>query len=353
MGDSDMTRLYLIRHAEAEGNLYRIAHGHCNGLITNYRGYQQIDALRERFRDVDIDAVYSSDLYRTQITARAIWLPKSLPLQLEPAFREICMGPWEDHTWHELNVKYPEEMYNFNRRADLWRVPGAETAQQVVDRFVPALERVARRHEGGAVAVFSHGMALRTVLGVLQGQTLAQVGQTSHGDNTAVSLLEWDGASFRVVYRDDNSHLVERGLSTFAKQSWWKDKNMVESGEGYAPLPEDRRAEWHIPAGSQATGVWYGDALIGAFALADEGDALRLTQYALAPEWRGKGLGIPPMGQVIDACLKKGRPALRISCPDKTLRSFFARLGFLPTAGDDMEKDVRRILPPVPAAYRP
>ena len=242
MGDGGMTKLYLIRHAEAEGNLYRIAHGHCNGLITNYRGYQQIDALRERFRDVDIDAVYSSDLYRTQITARAIWLPKSLPLQLEPAFREICMGPWEDHTWHELNVKYPEEMYNFNRRADLWRVPGAETAQQVVDRFIPALERVARRHEGGAVAVFSHGMALRTVLGVLQGQTLAQVGQTSHGDNTAVSLLEWDGASFRVVYRDDNSHLVERGLSTFARQSWWKDKNMVESGEGYAPLPEDRRA---------------------------------------------------------------------------------------------------------------
>lgn len=45
-----MTRLYLIRHAEAEGNLYRVAHGHCNGLITNYRGYQQIDALRERFR---------------------------------------------------------------------------------------------------------------------------------------------------------------------------------------------------------------------------------------------------------------------------------------------------------------
>ncbi|WP_276854801.1 histidine phosphatase family protein, partial [Clostridium phoceensis] len=73
VGDGGMTRLYLIRHAEAEGNLYRVAHGHCNGLITNYRGYQQIDALRERFRKVDIDAVYSSDLYRTQITARAIW----------------------------------------------------------------------------------------------------------------------------------------------------------------------------------------------------------------------------------------------------------------------------------------
>ena len=27
-----MTKLYLIRHAEAEGNLYRIAHGQYNGL---------------------------------------------------------------------------------------------------------------------------------------------------------------------------------------------------------------------------------------------------------------------------------------------------------------------------------
>ena len=120
-----MTRLYLIRHAEAEGNLYRVAHGHCNGLITNYRGYQQIDALRERFRKVDIDAVYSSDLYRTQITARAIWLPKALPLHLEPAFREICMGEWEEHCWYELLRKYPQSHDDFNHRLDRWQVPGS------------------------------------------------------------------------------------------------------------------------------------------------------------------------------------------------------------------------------------
>ena len=121
-----MTKIYLIRHAEAEGNLYRIAHGWHNGLITNYRGYQQIDALRQRFQDVDIDAVYASDLYRTQITARAIWLPKALPLHLEPAFREIHMGVWEDHPWHELNKLHPEEMYHFNRRVDLWHVEDPE-----------------------------------------------------------------------------------------------------------------------------------------------------------------------------------------------------------------------------------
>ena len=51
-----MTVIYLIRHAEAEGNLYRRIQGHWNGQVTP-RGFRQIDALAERFRDVPIDAV--------------------------------------------------------------------------------------------------------------------------------------------------------------------------------------------------------------------------------------------------------------------------------------------------------
>ena len=45
-----MTTIYLVRHAEAEGNLYRIAHGHYNSCITDDRGCRQIRALAERFR---------------------------------------------------------------------------------------------------------------------------------------------------------------------------------------------------------------------------------------------------------------------------------------------------------------
>ena len=68
-----MTRIYLIRHAEAEGNLYRIAQGQYDSLITD-RGYRQIEALAGRFDDIPIDAVYSSDLSRTCITAAAIYM---------------------------------------------------------------------------------------------------------------------------------------------------------------------------------------------------------------------------------------------------------------------------------------
>ena len=82
-----MTTIYLIRHAEAEGNLYRRAHGWYNSTITD-RGYRQIAALAKRFADTKFDAVYSSDRFRTMITALSIYKTHGLPLRIVRALRE-------------------------------------------------------------------------------------------------------------------------------------------------------------------------------------------------------------------------------------------------------------------------
>lgn len=54
-----MTRIYIVRHAEAEGNLYRRIHGQYDSLVTPL-GRRQIAALAQRFREIPVDAVYSS-----------------------------------------------------------------------------------------------------------------------------------------------------------------------------------------------------------------------------------------------------------------------------------------------------
>ena len=46
-----MTKVYLIRHAEAEGNYYRRIQGHWDGGITA-RGHKQIAALAERMDNI-------------------------------------------------------------------------------------------------------------------------------------------------------------------------------------------------------------------------------------------------------------------------------------------------------------
>ena len=62
-----MTEIYIIRHTQAEGNRYRMMQGFWDGNVTE-KGRLQIEALAERFRDIPVDAVYSSDLSRAVLT---------------------------------------------------------------------------------------------------------------------------------------------------------------------------------------------------------------------------------------------------------------------------------------------
>ena len=118
-----MTTLYLIRHAEAEGNLYRRIHGQYDSLITD-NGYRQIQALEQRFADTPIDAVYSSDLFRTMTTARAIYVPKGLPLQTRADLREMGMGEWEDRTWAGIDRTDHQQMALFSAGSPDFHPPG-------------------------------------------------------------------------------------------------------------------------------------------------------------------------------------------------------------------------------------
>ena len=66
-----MTTIYIIRHAEAEGNLYRRFHGWYNSLITE-NGYRQIAALAARFRDVPIGAKTCPSATSSRWASRAV-----------------------------------------------------------------------------------------------------------------------------------------------------------------------------------------------------------------------------------------------------------------------------------------
>ena len=183
-----MTTIYLIRHGEAEGNLYRRIHGWYDALITE-NGYRQIAALEERFRDIPVDAVYSSDLYRTKTTARAVYVPKGLELRTDPQLRELHMGDWEDKTWGEVRHFDLEGITRFNQSDPTWRAPNGEDLADVGRRVSQAVLRIAQAHPDQTVAIFCHGTAIRQALAEFKGVDPRDWHTLSHSDNTAVSKL--------------------------------------------------------------------------------------------------------------------------------------------------------------------
>ena len=217
-----MTNVYLIRHAEAEGNIFRRAHGQYNGLIIG-KGYKQINRLSERFRDINIDAVYSSDLTRTCVTASAIYKPKNLPLNKDRRLREVNMGEWEDISWGDLEHSAPQMMRYFESEPDKWQARSSENCQQVTARMIECISEIAAKHDGQSIALFSHGFAIRSFMQGILHIDAADLTKIPLFDNTAVTLLKYNNGEFTIEYQGDNSHIpVEE--STLASQTWWREE---------------------------------------------------------------------------------------------------------------------------------
>lgn len=366
-----MTTIYLIRHAEAEGNLYRRVHGWYDSLITD-NGYRQIAALEKRFRGISIDAVYSSDLFRTRTTARAVYVPKGLELHTDPGLRELKLGDWEDMTFGFVRHRFPQAMELFNRTDPAWEVPGGESFFQLGERVEEAVRRIARRHSGQTVALFSHGMAIRQFLGRVKNIPPEQWHSMPHGDNTAVSCLTWDGERFAIEFEMDNSHLSE-DISTLARQAWWRKGGKAQDVNlWYAPLNQERDWTIYLEARRESWALAYGagvpfdreEALQNAgdnlsrtpwgVTLAFAGDQLAgvleldPSRYArekagcipfcwVAPQRRGQGLGIQLIGQAVAFYRPIGRNRLRLHCPagNEAARRFFQKYGFTNVSGAD------------------
>ena len=342
-----MTTIYLIRHAEAEGNLYRIAQGQDDSALTD-RGWRQVQALERRFTGVRIDAVYTSDLYRTRATASALYRPRNLTPHLMPELREIHVGLWERKTWGEIARRWPRQMQDFSRRMDRWHMEKAETPAQVQQRVLGALRAIAAENDGRTVAVFSHGYAIRLVLANLQGVSLRDTGDsTPTGDNTAVSCLEWDGETLRVVFQNDNSHLLTPEY--LAGEKVRRRANALEPGLYFTPwrLPEQSSLPEALAGGAPLPAVGGGPALVGCL----EEEPVGFIQFgpepgeiALAcvrPDCRRRGFGVQLIGQAVYHWRPLGADRLWAAAPEACGAEAFLRdCGFLPAGGGRFEKDI-------------
>ena len=303
-----MTTIYLVRHAEAEGNLCRRIHGHFDTNITP-NGMRQIADLKHRFENVHIDACYSSDLTRTKTTAQAIYVPKGLRLQTNPAFREVYLGVWEDIPFGYLYTREAEAINAFCNDPKQWHVENSETFEAYTARFLRAMDEVVQRHPNESIAIVSHGAVLRGVLLALFPEL-----EIRHADNTAVTCLTWENGTYHLEYLNDNSHL-QTGESLFAKQTWWKQKNAGNDGtlwfwDGLLPMEglTPKTAEYTYTA-------MMGELPIGYVSVRTEKDCGIVEDMALLPAYRGRGFAIQLLGQAMFTVRAMGKAELRIQVP--------------------------------------
>lgn len=201
-------RLFLVRHGRTPSNVDRLLDTAFPGADLDAVGRAQADSLVERLAGVEIEALYASDLVRTQQTAAPLSRERGLEPAILPGLREIAAGDQE--MWPVWDA-YVGVLTSWATGDLTAKRPGGESGEEFLARFDGAIAEIAASGAATA-ALVSHGAALRMwVGGRVSGIEPDEVAHRYLG-NTAIIQVEGDPESgWRFVSWDEGTEIPTAG----------------------------------------------------------------------------------------------------------------------------------------------
>jgi probable phosphoglycerate mutase len=149
-----VSRLFLIRHGETEGNALRIVQR--PDIPLSPRGVRQAERLARRLAGEGIARIVSSDYVRAAATAEHIRHAIGAPLSFEPLLQERNFGDLRGRPYSELGFDMFEPDYA-PPNGETWAVFHAR-----VDRAWARVQTLAAESRGD-LAVVTHGLVCRSL----------------------------------------------------------------------------------------------------------------------------------------------------------------------------------------------
>ena len=201
-----MTHIYLIRHGQSEGNLYDLFLGHMDMDLTEL-GKKQAEKVTSYFKDVEVDAIFSSDLLRAYHTACPLAKLKNLPIIKCPNMREIFAGEWEGKVFSDIRKNSP--------MGDIWwndtgnaRPDGGESVAELQQRILAEVSRLARENEGKTICIFTHFTPIYALKTAWAGVPCSEMKNMPKPSNASVTHVVYENGEFReLVEYANNAYL--------------------------------------------------------------------------------------------------------------------------------------------------
>jgi broad specificity phosphatase PhoE len=181
------TLFYLVRHGDT-GVRNKIA-GRISGVHLNDHGRAQAVQLVERFRNIPIDALYSSPLERANETAQPLSTAFNLDIQAVEDISEIDYGEWTGKSFDDLSSD--PRWRSFNSFRSTAQIPGGENIMDVQTRFVRWVEKTRRESAHVRVVAISHQDPIKTVVTHYAGMHIDTYGRFEIG-HASVTVVEID-----------------------------------------------------------------------------------------------------------------------------------------------------------------
>ena len=202
-----MTRILLIRHGQSEANLQKVFAGSWDCALTSL-GLSQADLTAQYVLErYPVDCVYSSDLQRAYITGKT--LADRLQQNVIPvrALREIYAGAWEQTTFDQLPVQFPNTYSVWLQDIGNAVCDGGESVAQLQHRVVEALMEIVRDNPHRTVVVVTHGTPIRAIQCFCEGKSLAQMKDIPWVSNASITELTYENQRLKIDNVSYDAHL--------------------------------------------------------------------------------------------------------------------------------------------------
>ena len=201
-----MSRLLLVRHGDTELNSAERYWGRSDVKLSA-AGIEQAEKLRDRLAAEKIDAVYSSGMERSLVTAEIIASSHQLAVITCAELREVNFGQLEGLTFGEISRLYPEVAKLWAERSPKLKYPGGESLVKFNNRVSKFLSRLDKHTVGETILIVAHAGVLRTLVCQLLGIDLRRRWQIRL-DLASLSILETHRQGGILNLLNDVSHLT-------------------------------------------------------------------------------------------------------------------------------------------------
>jgi broad specificity phosphatase PhoE len=161
-----VTTIFLARHGESDWNVEKRFQGHSDRPLTE-RGREQAHALADLIGAEKIDAVYTSPLSRARETAEIVAARAGLEAVSLPELREVDTGSWSGLSRADVEARFPEGFARWRSGGSGWE--DGESYEEMAERVIGALRKIAEDHPDGRVLVISHGGPIRAIHAAAEG----------------------------------------------------------------------------------------------------------------------------------------------------------------------------------------
>lgn len=155
-------KIYLVRHGKIDTGIEKKYIGATNLPLT-HEGMEQAKLLKEYFKDIPIENIFTSPLKRCLQTTEIICEENKQDYIVVNEFSEINMGIWENKPIEYIKKNFPQSYKDRGENLASFIPPQGESFSQLANRVLPLFARIVKNNSEN-ILIVAHAGVNRVIL---------------------------------------------------------------------------------------------------------------------------------------------------------------------------------------------